>query len=99
MFIPDPRYGTEFFSIPDPGVKKAEKTQDPRIRNTDTWAEPEMLRMADVLCDSSAMLPLQLLVIEKYHNRILYGTPMDWCLIECMGWRYRQSCWYFRPLL
>jgi hypothetical protein len=63
--------------FPDPGVKKSNKNKGSRIRNTDTWAEPEMLRMADVLCDSSAMLPLQLLVIKKYHHRILYGTPMD----------------------
>ncbi len=20
-----------------------------------------------------------------------------WCLIECIDWRYNQSCWYFRP--
>ncbi len=22
-----------------------------------------------------------------------------WCLIECIDWRYSQTCWYFRPLL
>jgi hypothetical protein len=41
------------------------------------------------------------------HNR--YRTTMDqisiktpnpkcrlyWCLIECIDWRYSQSCWYF----
>jgi hypothetical protein len=53
------------FSIPDAGGQKAEKNTGSRIHNTDTWAEPEMLRMADVLCDSSAMLPLQLLVIKE----------------------------------
>ncbi len=63
--------------FPDPGAKKSNKNKGSRICNTDTWAEPEMLRMADVLCDSSAMLPLQLLVIKKYHHRILYSTHVD----------------------
>jgi hypothetical protein len=24
---------------------------------------------------------------------------LHWCLIEFIGWRYRQSCWHFRPAL
>jgi hypothetical protein len=69
-----PRIPDTDSNIFHPGSKgqKAEKNTGFRIRNTDTWAEPDMLRMADVLCDSSAMLPLQLLVIKKYHHRILH---------------------------
>ncbi len=37
-------------------------------------------------------------------DQITIKTPntkcrIYWCLIEFIGWRYNQSCWYFRPLL
>ncbi len=37
-------------------------------------------------------------------DQISIKTPhpkcrLYWCLIEFIDWRYRQSCWYFRPLL
>jgi hypothetical protein len=36
-------------------------------------------------------------------DEITIRTPnpkcrLYWCLIEFIGWRYGQSCWYFRPL-
>ncbi len=58
-------------------------------------------------------LPKILYIARHFHTYVRYSrvmdqisikTPnpkcrLDWCLIEFIDWRYRQSCWYFRPLL
>ncbi len=43
-------------------------------------------------------------VISCTIDKIILRTPnpkcrLSWCLIEFIGWRYSQSCWYFRPPL
>ncbi len=45
----------------------------------------------------------RLIVEGRTMDQINLKTPnskfrLYWCLIEFIGWRYSQSCWYFRPI-